>query len=87
MDNDVHRTYPPPAPEDRVDGDLDGAHDIDLDGARDVGSVASGPRDGGARSRLAPPAPDQRVELTGSYLPWVVLVTLLGLAVAVYFLL
>lgn len=91
MDNDVHRSYPPPAPEDRVDGDLDGAHDgahdIDLDGARDVGSVAPGPRDGGARFRLAPPAPEQRVELTGSYLPWVVLVTLLGLAVAVYFLL
>jgi hypothetical protein len=105
VDNDVHRSYPPPAPEDRVDGDLDtrdvdldaldGARDgdletrnVDLDGARDVGPVAPGPRDGGARFRLAPPAPDQRVELTHhSYLPWVVLVTLLGLAVAVYFLL
>lgn len=39
------------------------------------------------RPSLPPPAPEQRVELTRTYLPWVVLVTLLGLAVAVYFLL
>lgn len=101
MDNDVHRSYPPPAPEDRVDGDVDDARGIDvkdarvkdldgarargLDGARDAGPDGPG-GDRGARSRLAPPTPDQRVELTHhSYLPWVVLVTLLGLAVAVYF--
>ncbi|GAA4286380.1 hypothetical protein [Georgenia daeguensis] len=99
MDNDVHRSYPPPAPEDRVDGDLDdAADDGDLDGARgsepggdrdrahDAGPAGTSSRGGGARHRLAPPTPDQRVELTHhSYLPWVVLVTLLGMAVAVYF--
>jgi hypothetical protein len=115
VDNDVHRSYPPPAPEDRVDGDLDVAldtdtdtdldvvrdtdldvvrdtdldvvRDSDLDDPHDLGHAGLGQRGGGARFRLAPPAPDQRVDLTRSYLPWVVLVTLLGLAGAVYLLL
>lgn len=78
MDDDVHRSYPPPAAGDRVDGDLD----------EDLGvGRAAGPDGERSETRFAPPAADQRVELTRSYLPWVVLITLLSVAAAVYFLL
>ncbi|WP_043502947.1 hypothetical protein [Georgenia sp. SUBG003] len=76
MDDDVHRRFPPPTAADRVD-------DVDAEGTVPEGRPRS------RRSRLAPPAADQRVELSRPrqrYLAWVVLVTLLGMAVAVYFL-
>ena len=79
MDNDVHNSFPPPAAADRVD-------DVDTS---DDGAAATG-KSRSRRSRLAPPTADQRVELPRSrrdYLPWVVMGVLLGMAVAVYFLL
>lgn len=79
MDNDVHNSFPPPAAADRVD-------DVDTG---DDGAVTPG-RSGPRRSRLAPPAAEQRVELprpARNYLPWVVMAVLLGMAVAVYLLL
>ncbi|PFG38276.1 hypothetical protein ATJ97_0749 [Georgenia soli] len=77
MDNDVHNSFPPPTAADRVD-------DVDIsdDGAAATGRMRS------RRSRLAPPAADERVELPRrDYLPWVVMGVLMGMAVAVYFLL
>jgi len=78
VDNDVHSSFPPPTAADRVDDVDTGA-----DGAVSTGTVRS------RRSRLAPPAAEQRVELSGlqrRYLAWVVLAVLLGMAVAVYYL-
>jgi hypothetical protein len=74
--NDVHRSFPPPAAGERVADDLE------------VGPVnEDSERNRSGRYRFAPPTADQRVELTRAYLPWAVLATLLGLAVAVYLLL
>lgn len=75
MDDDVHRSYPPPIAADRVDDDVDTGGP---DGTVKAGTVSS------RRSRLGPPAADQRVELTRPYLPWVVMAVLLGMAVVVY---
>jgi hypothetical protein len=79
VDNGVHNSFPPPVAADRVD-------DVDTG---DDGAAATG-RSRSRRSRFAPPAADQRVELPRpqrDYLPWVVMGVLLGMAVAVYFLL
>lgn len=78
MDNDVHRSFPPPIAADRVDDVDPGA----TDGTAKPGLVTAG------RSRLAPPAADQRVDLPRPRpnLPWLVMAVLLGMAVAVYFL-
>jgi hypothetical protein len=76
VDNDLRRSFPPPVADDLVDDDLE------------VGTADQSPGSGRSeRFRFAPPRADQRVELTRPYLPWAVLATLLGLAVAVYFLL
>jgi hypothetical protein len=75
VDNNVHRSFPPPAADDRVVDDLDVGP-----AGQDSGRNRSG------KFRFGPPAAGQRVELNRHYAPWVVLATLLVLAVAVYFL-